>query len=92
MISNGVISLRALYHTTDLKIDRGDTDMDQLKMATIISIQMLEKRIGNMCPYTFETLWALDHDSLCEIRDNFIVTYNDVMEARRFAADMIYNR
>jgi len=62
------------------------------KMTVIINIQTMEKAIGNINPICFEALWRTDLDALREIQDNFIKQYNEVIEARKFAADMIYGR
>ena len=55
-------------------------DYDNLKMATIGNIQALERVIGNLNPYTFDTLWNVEYGSLCEIRDEFIKQYNRVVD------------
>lgn len=62
-----------------------------IKMSHINVIQLLKKSIGGE-PYRFEYLDKLSVDKLEELRDVLIISYNDVIEARKFAADMIYNR
>ncbi|MDP8268229.1 MAG: hypothetical protein P9L97_05820 [Candidatus Tenebribacter davisii] len=62
-----------------------------VKMSIIVTIQMLIEKInGNYTP--FESLDAMSYADLEVYRDELIVEYNDVMEARKFGAEMIYGK
>ncbi len=65
---------------------------DTVKMGIICNIQAMEKAIGYLDPTCFETLWSSKYADLQRIQDKLIAEYNDVIEARQFAADIIFNR
>lgn len=64
----------------------------EVRMARVCLIQSLEERIGVLDPRAFDTLWAMDYHTMGELRDKLIIEYNQVIEARKFAAEMIYER
>ena len=68
------------------------TSTDIMKMSIITNIQQLESAIEHMNPASFDSLWKTDYQTLTIIRDRAIVDYNTMIEGRKFAADMIYNR
>ena len=67
------------------------TDTYIVKMSHICTVQMLKEGIDGE-RYRFEYLDNLTVDSLEDLRDELIPKYNEALEARQFAADMIYGR
>ena len=68
------------------------TSNDVIKMSIISNIQQLESALEHMNPASFDSLWKTDYETLTIIRDKSIKAYNTMLEGRKFAADMIYNR
>lgn len=62
-----------------------------IKVSHISLINMLEEKIGK-CISSFKELEKYTLENLEELRDDLVVEYNKVIEARRFAAEIIYNK
>jgi uncharacterized protein with HEPN domain len=62
-----------------------------IKISTICNIQLLAEKTGTIVP-DFKLLEKMSHKELADLRDRLIIGYNDNIEARRFAAEMIYKR
>ena len=61
-------------------------------MTIICNIQAMERYIKDLQPHSFDALWAMRRPELEALQDNLVERYNLVVEGRRFAADVIYNR
>lgn len=61
-------------------------------MTIICNIQAMERYIQDLQPHSFEVLWAMQRPELVALQAELVERYNLVVEGRRFAADMIYNR
>jgi hypothetical protein len=62
-----------------------------IKVSHIGVINMLEKAIGKSVS-SFKELEKYTLTNLEELRDNLVVEYNEVIESRKFAGEMIYDR
>jgi len=62
-----------------------------LKMSIIVTIQMMEKNCLKIWEkeIEFEKLWEMDYEELAIIRDDLVVKYNDLIEARKFGAEIL---
>jgi hypothetical protein len=67
-------------------------DAEIIKVQIISNIQIMEKYCYNDISSDFDDLWKLSYDALIVLRDNLLVKYNDLVEARKFGAEMIYKR
>jgi hypothetical protein len=67
-------------------------DADVLKMTIVGNIQNMERYCYGEIFSDFDDLWKLSYDALIVLRDNLLVKYNDLVEARKFGAEMIYKR
>jgi hypothetical protein len=47
-----------------------------IKMSTIVTIQLLEKKAEVIYPHSFQELWALSLDDLARVQDWALDTYN----------------
>ena len=62
-----------------------------LKMSIIGTIKMMDDkcRTINEKEMEFDELWKMKYEELTIIRDDLIIKYNDLVEARKFGAEMI---
>jgi len=62
-----------------------------LKMSIIGTIQMMDEKCRKIWEkeLEFEKLWKFSYENLTIIRDNLIIKYNDLIEARKFGAEIL---